>query len=56
MIDTDAMFFDGDANSRIATINEDCLQFELEFEEEYEDENYAALESLIDYITSIMED
>lgn len=57
VIDTDAMFFDGDANSRIAIINDDCLQFELEIKEEHEDDkNYAALESLIDYITSIMED
>lgn len=35
-IDTDVMLLDGDANSRIAIMNDNCLRFEIVFEDDYE--------------------
>ena len=53
---TDVLFLDGDASARIAHINEDCVQLELEFNKkdidkdktEVDDEYYKTFINLID--------
>ena len=58
-IDTDVLLLDGDASSKLSTINGNCLQFELVIadDDECDCENCEAarLSDLIDYITSIVE-
>lgn len=67
-IDTDVLLLDGDASSKIITINEDSSKFELVFEKEDEDCNdcenceendnceFWSLAKVLDYIFSIIED
>ena len=66
-IDTDALFLDGDANSKIAVINDDCLKFELVFNFDEDDDRFECDEdcdncklndfmSFLKYISSIIED
>ena len=58
-INTDALFLDGNANSRIVVINSDCLHFELVFEEDeclgFDDNDESnSFINLINYINSII--
>ena len=66
-IDTDALFLDGDANSKIAVINDDCLKFELIFSFDEDDDRFECDEDcdncelndfmrFLKYISSIIED
>lgn len=58
--DTDVIFFDGDSNSRIAVTNDNCLQFELVFEDncgcDCDNCELNEFVDLLEFIFFIMED
>ena len=55
-INTDGIMFDGDASSKIAIINDGCLQFEICYKETpYDESELNEIKDVLDYIFSMIE-